>query len=73
MAGEIFPGILPDDDDRAFFDGLDAADREIEADLSADGEGCPWCDEYDGEHVGRHASSAHPEAWARHKSQLTSG
>ena len=24
---------------------------------------CPWCDEYDGEHVGRHASSAHPKRW----------
>ena len=25
---------------------------------------CPWCDSYSGEHVGRHASAAHPEAWA---------
>lgn len=25
---------------------------------------CPWCHDYDGEHVGRHASAAHPEAWA---------
>lgn len=24
---------------------------------------CPWCDEYDGEHVKQHASSAHPDAW----------
>ena len=27
---------------------------------------CPWCpeeDRYEGEHVGRHASSAHPGAW----------
>jgi len=25
---------------------------------------CPWCDDYTGDHVGQHASSAHPEAWA---------
>ncbi len=24
---------------------------------------CPWCDDYSGDHVGRHASSAHPEEW----------
>jgi len=24
---------------------------------------CPWCDEYEGDHVGQHASSAHPDAW----------
>ena len=24
---------------------------------------CPWCDEYSGEHVGQHASSAHPDRW----------
>lgn len=24
---------------------------------------CPWCDEYEGGHVGQHASSAHPEEW----------
>lgn len=24
---------------------------------------CPWCDEYDGDHVGQHASSAHPDKW----------
>ena len=24
---------------------------------------CPWCDDYEGDHVGQHASSAHPDAW----------
>ena len=24
---------------------------------------CPWCDEYEGDHVGQHASSAPPDAW----------
>mgnify|MGYP000435656372 CR=1 FL=1 len=24
---------------------------------------CPWCDSYEGDHVGQHASSAHPEKW----------
>jgi hypothetical protein len=32
------------------------------------GEGvCPWCppdDRYEGDHVGQHASSAHPDEWA---------
>jgi hypothetical protein len=28
---------------------------------------CPWCDDYEGEHVGRHASSAHAEKWQRFK------
>jgi hypothetical protein len=27
-----------------------------------DGE-CPWCDDYSGDHVGSHASSAHPDEW----------
>jgi len=25
---------------------------------------CPWCDEYEGEAVPQHASSAHPDEWA---------
>ena len=24
---------------------------------------CPWCDDYEGDHVGQHASSAHPDEW----------
>lgn len=24
---------------------------------------CPWCDDYEGEHVASHAASAHPDAW----------
>lgn len=31
---------------------------------------CPWCpdgDRYEGEYVGRHASSAHPQAWDAYK------
>lgn len=28
---------------------------------------CPWCDEYTGEHVGRHASSAHSEKWSEYR------
>jgi hypothetical protein len=40
----------------------------IEAQIEA-GE-CPWCDRedrYEGDHVGQHASSAHPEAWAEYR------
>ena len=57
-------------------DGLDACDRHIDGD-DADGWDrniedlqtlvengiCPWCDDYDGENVGHHASSAHPHMW----------
>lgn len=32
----------------------------------ADGE-CPWCDEYEGDAVGQHAASAHPDAWDGYK------
>jgi hypothetical protein len=28
---------------------------------------CPWCDEYDGDNVGLHASRAHPDQWADYK------
>lgn len=28
---------------------------------------CPWCLDYDGEHVGQHASSAHPDEWAEYQ------
>lgn len=31
---------------------------------------CPWCppdDRYEGDHVGQHASSAHPDAWEDYK------
>ena len=28
---------------------------------------CPWCDDYSGESVGRHASSAHREKWTAYK------
>jgi len=27
---------------------------------------CPWCDAYSGDHVGQHASSAHPDKWDRY-------
>lgn len=28
---------------------------------------CPWCETYDGDHPGRHATSAHAEKWQRFK------
>lgn len=30
---------------------------------------CPWCSDYAGDHVGQHASSAHPEKWAAYKEE----
>jgi len=28
---------------------------------------CPWCDDYEGDNVGMHASSAHPDEWDAYK------
>lgn len=47
-------------------DGDDTATDAEDSDLVAAGI-CPWCDEYEGDHVGQHASSAHPDQWAAHK------
>ena len=30
---------------------------------------CPWCDEYEGDAVGQHASSAHPDEWNDYKEE----
>jgi hypothetical protein len=27
----------------------------------------PWCEGYEGDHVGQHASSAHPDEWAAYR------
>jgi len=37
-------------------------DEPEDADLIEQGK-CPWCDDYEGDHIGQHASSAHPDAW----------
>lgn len=39
----------------------------VEAGASIKAGECPWCEDYQGEHVGQHASSAHPEAWAAYQ------
>lgn len=36
------------------------------SDLLDKGE-CPWCDDYEGDAVPQHASSAHPDEWAAYK------
>lgn len=28
---------------------------------------CPWCDDYDGDLVAQHASSAHPDLWSEYR------
>ena len=43
-------------------DGTDDAEALVKSGV------CPWCDEYDGDHVGQHASSAHPDEWDAYKS-----
>lgn len=46
-------------------DGASDTSRDLAA-IIDDGE-CPWCDEYDGENVAQHASSAHPDEWDAYK------
>lgn len=55
-AGPVGDGLIDQDE----FDDLadDVLEQRIE-----DGE-CPWCDDYEGENVGMHASRSHPEYWA---------
>lgn len=55
---DLFPSILPEDADSRH------ADPEAEAEAVADPDGCPWCDEYEGDHWRQHASSAHVDEWA---------
>jgi hypothetical protein len=52
MPTTLFPSILPDRD----------AD-DIHTLESAFGDGCPFCDEYTGEHGRQHARNAHPDQY----------
>jgi len=57
-------------DERGDFERIEAdgrPDRPI-SDLVDDGT-CPWCEDYEGDAVGQHASAAHPEEWAAYKDQ----
>lgn len=69
-------------DEVALPDGAEVVGEAIEASYTAvpddavdddsiaatiDAGECYWCDEYSGDHVGQHASSAHPEAWTAYK------
>ena len=55
-----------DDDAEDTGEALESADDKADAMLIEAGE-CPWCDDYEGENVGQHASSAHPDAWNDYK------
>ncbi|WP_435346024.1 hypothetical protein [Haloarchaeobius sp. HRN-SO-5] len=46
-------------------------EEEEEEDLAAiiDDGTCPWCADYEGDAVGKHASSAHSEEWNDYKQQ----
>lgn len=60
----------PDDDGDGGPDASDDRPRDpplTELQAQFDRGVCPWCDDYEGEHVGRHASSAHAEKWQRFK------
>ena len=48
--------------------GPEDASEDVEETAAAVEAGvCPWCDEYEGGHVGQHASSAHPDAWEAYR------
>jgi len=47
-------------------DGSDAI-HERDVEQLVDAGVCPWCDAYSGDHVGQHASSAHPKKWAAYR------
>jgi len=51
--------VTDDEDDATEWEDRPAA--AIEAGV------CPWCDDYEGDHVGQHASSAHADQWADYK------
>jgi hypothetical protein len=38
--------------------GLSVDDLRVDGD---NGDGCPYCDDYDGEHVAQHIAQAHPD------------
>lgn len=54
----LFPSIIPTGDDRADHD---------QAAIAIENGACPWCDDYEGDAVAQHASSAHPEEWAAYQ------
>lgn len=55
MATTLFPSILPETSQR----------DQGTVDESAFDDECPFCDDYNGEHVKRHARSAHPAEYER--------
>lgn len=56
------PNCTDDTDDATGPDGRTDAERDIAGMIEMGV--CPWCDDYEGDYVGSHASSAHPEKWA---------
>lgn len=56
----------PGDDSESEPEPVTVVEPEYVEEHIEDGE-CPWCDDYTGDGVPQHASSAHPEAWAAYK------
>jgi hypothetical protein len=54
--------LADDGSDDASEDG-ELPDDTVPVDEAMDQGVCPWCDDYEGENVGLHASSAHPDKW----------
>jgi len=45
-------------------DGVNQQPASVNAEMLVKDGVCPWCDDYEGENVGMHASRAHPDEWA---------
>jgi hypothetical protein len=56
-------------DERGDFERVGETDRTdtVPVDDAIEQGVCPWCDDYEGDAVAQHASSAHPDEWADYK------
>lgn len=61
-------------DARGDFELVDDSDLPTEADETGatvadaiEAGHCPWCDEYEGDAVPQHATTAHPEEWSAYR------
>lgn len=71
VATTLFPSLLPgreDDEPSRATDRDDGPTDQTDGTTApvADADGCPWCSDYEGDAVGKHASKAHPDEWADH-------
>jgi len=67
-ADDYLPDDGKDDEEEDAEDGEAETEAEVsDVEQSIDDGVCPWCDDYEGDGVPQHASSAHSEEWAEYK------